>query len=155
MRTDRAILFVLALVLSVAAGCRKRRGPQPQRLPAVEIRAGDRIISVEIACTPEQRQTGMMYRERLEADEGMLFVFREHRSLSFYMKNTFIPLSIAFLRADGTILNIEDMAPRTLAPHRSRLPCRLALEMPQGWFERNGLKEGDRIVLPPDLPAAD
>jgi len=155
MKTDRAILFALALALSAGAGCRKRQGPQPQRLPTVEIRVGGRVIPVEVASTPEQRRTGMMYRERIEADEGMLFVFRDHQGLSFYMKNTFVPLSIAFLRPDGTILNIEDMAPRTLAPHRSRLPCRLALEMPQGWFERNGFKEGDRIGLPPDLPAAD
>jgi len=152
-KIERVVLFALAAVLCAAAGCRKPQQAQPQRLPTVEIRAGDRVIPVELAATPEQRNMGMMHRERLGPDEGMLFVFPRDRILSFYMKNTLAPLSIAFLRAHGTILNIEDMAPQTLASHRSRLPCRLALEMPQGWFERNGLKEGDRIALPPDLHA--
>ena len=93
-----------------------------------------------------------MFRESLGQNEGMLFVFRRPRFLNFYMKNTPLPLSIAFMKDDGTIINIEKMKPLdATSRHWSKLESRLALEMEQGWFERSGIGVGDRIVIPPDV----
>ena len=140
---------VVCALLVCSAAC--RNDPQPQRLPTADIEIAGRTIPVEVARTNEQRGFGMKYRKRLGADEGMLFVFGRNRTLSFFMKDTYSPLNIAFLRSDGAIINIEHMQPLTLTSHTSRLACRLALEMPQGWFRKNGVKEGDRIGLPEDL----
>jgi len=153
-RRDRAIAWGLvcaALLACGACSCEE----VPQRLPTVNVKMGSRIVSVEVASTDEQRAMGMKFRRELGPDEGMLFVFPRERGLSFYMKDTPSPLSIAFLRADGLILNIAHMEPLSLASRRSRLPCRYALEMPQGWFNRQGVKEGDRVELPERLPQAE
>ena len=136
----------LILLLGCAWGC--ARGPSPQTLPKMEIEAAGRRISIEIARTDDEKSIGMMFRKKLGPDEGMLFVYDHDRTLSFYMRNTCVPLSIAFLRADGTILNIEHMEPYSEKSHKSRLPCRFALEMPQGWFAAQGIKPGDVIGLP-------
>lgn len=145
MKLLRWALLLLILLPACA------RGPAPQRLAKATLGVGGRAVTVEAACTDAQRQTGLMHRRRLGPDEGMLFVFRREQELAFYMRNTHVPLSIAFLRADGTITNIADMAPLTLQSHYSRLPCQYALEMPQGWFDRHRVREGDRIDLPADL----
>jgi len=142
----------MALVI-FTAGCSERR--EPQQLSKVTIDLGGRKIPVELARTKAQRQFGMKYRKELAPDEGMLFVFLRDKSRSFYMKDTHCPLSIAFIRSDGVILNIAHMQPLSLSSHRSRLPCRFALEMPQGWFAENDIKEGDPIGLPADLDAED
>jgi hypothetical protein len=152
MPSDRQTLGVKAIVgaclMVTLTACACSRTPAPRRLPTATITLGGRSIAVEVADTEAERHVGMMYRRSLGPDEGMLFVFPEVRVLSFYMRNTYVPLSIAFIRSDGEILNIAHMAPLTLTTHDSRLPCRYALEMPQGWFERHGVKEGDRITLP-------
>ena len=138
---------VLALfLLACTWGC--TRGPAPQTLPKMEIEIAGRRIQVEVARTSDERNIGMMFRKKLEPDEGMLFVYERNKILSFYMKNTYAPLSIAFLRADGVILNIEHMEPLTMESHQSRLPCRFAMEMPRGWFAAQNLKPGDKIGLP-------
>jgi len=147
--SDCGPLFALLTAIGVQWGC--TREPKPQRLPQVEIEVGGRRIAVEVARTGPERRFGMKFRKKLGADEGMLFVMPRVETLHFYMKDTYAPLSIAFLRGDGVILNIAHMQPLDVATHRSRLPCRLALEMPQGWFERNNVKEGDLIGLPEDL----
>jgi len=135
----------------IATACAPR--PQPQHLPKVEVELGGRKVAVEVARTPEQRATGMMFRRKLAADEGMLFVFPRDQVLSFYMKDTPAPVSIAFIRADGTIPTISHMEPFSLEPHGSRLVCRYALEMPRGWFEKHGVAEGSKVLIPSDLAA--
>ena len=88
-----------------------------------------------------------MYRRKLPEGKGMLFVFERDQILSFWMKNTFIPLSIAFIASDGRIINIRDMEPQSLSAVKSSRSVRYALEVPQGWFIRQGIREGDRIIL--------
>ena len=146
-------VFILSLLLLTQSGCARNRGPQPQSLPKANITLGERSIAVEIANTPEQRAIGMMYRKKLGPDEGMLFIFERDQNLSFYMKNTFVPLSIAFIRSDGIISNIANMEPRTLNPHHSRTPSRYALEMPQGWFIEHSIRGGSKVGIPPELAA--
>lgn len=102
-------------------------------------------ILVEIADTKETRKTGLMHREHMPEDQGMLFVFDTPDILSFWMKNTIIPLSIAFISADGVILNIEDMQPHTLDSHTSAEKALYALEMNQGWFSEKAVTPGDKI----------
>lgn len=114
------------------------------------IRVGGVPLKVEIADTPRSRQTGLMFRERLPEDEGMLFVFKRVDYLSFWMKNTLIPLSIAFIDADGKIVQMEDMEPLDeQTHHRSAQPVLYALEVNQGWFERHGVHVGDRVEFGP------
>jgi uncharacterized membrane protein (UPF0127 family) len=103
-------------------------------------------IRAEIARTDDERARGLMYREKLEDGEGMLFVFERDQLLSFWMKDTLIPLSIAYISSGGRILEIHDMIPRDLSPVRSSRSARYALEVPQGWFRRAGAEVGDRLV---------
>jgi uncharacterized membrane protein (UPF0127 family) len=103
------------------------------------------IIHTELALTPAQQQTGMMFRRGMGGNDGMLFVNDDLGVRCFWMRNTLIPLSIAFLAEDGTIVNIEDMAPRTDDSHCSAKPVRYALEVPQGWFAKRGLKPGLKV----------
>ena len=102
-------------------------------------------IVAEVAADHNSRSTGLMFRKSLAPNHGMLFVFSEKSPQCFWMRNTYVPLSIAFLDDDGRIVNIEDMAPLTENSHCSREPVRLALEMEQGWFARRGLAAGDRL----------
>jgi uncharacterized membrane protein (UPF0127 family) len=105
-------------------------------------------LALEVADEPQERQRGLMYREEVPEGWGMLFVFARPQLLSFWMKNTHAPLSIAFLEDDGTIVNIRKMRPLdTTTRHRSRKPVRLALEVPRGWFEEHDVKPGQRIQL--------
>lgn len=119
--------------------------------PAVErvtIGVGSEQLSVEVARSPEQQARGLMHRRHLGEREGMIFVYTADRRMSFWMKNTLIPLSIAFLASDGEILQIEDMKPLDLAPVTSQRSARYALEVNQGLFERAGARVGDRVRLP-------
>lgn len=109
------------------------------------IRVGGIPVRVEIADEEEERQRGLMHRDSLGADEGMLFVYPEQRTLSFWMRNTRIPLSIAFADRRGVIVDIQQMDPNTEELHRSRSPAMYALEMNRGWFREHGVTEGDRI----------
>jgi uncharacterized membrane protein (UPF0127 family) len=124
-----------------------------QKLPAVTLRAGFHAISAEVARTPEQRAVGLMHRKEMATHEGMLFVFETAGTQCFWMKNTLIPLSIAFLADDGRIVNIADMQPQTLNSHCSDEPVRLALEMNQGWFAKRGIKPGMHIQGGPIAPS--
>jgi uncharacterized membrane protein (UPF0127 family) len=113
-------------------------------LPELAIK-GQRVVA-EIAATEATRMTGLMNRFSLQPDHGMLFVFREPRPQAFWMKNTYVPLSIAFIGADGRILNIEDMAPLTESTHPSRGPALYALEMKKGWFAQHGIEAGEPVL---------
>ena len=102
-------------------------------------------LNLEIADTPLKRSVGLMYRKELEPDSGMLFVFPENDTQSFWMKDTHIPLSIAYINEDGVIINIEDMEPLSLNGVPSLGPCKYALEVNKGWFEENGIQAGDHL----------
>ena len=103
-------------------------------LPTVALGIKEAHLVAEIAATDATRTTGLMNRFSLQPDHGMLFVFKAPQPQAFWMKNTYVPLSIAFIGADGRILNIEDMAPQTESTHPSRGPALYALEMKKGWF---------------------
>jgi len=106
---------------------------------------GPVAIMVEIARSPAQREQGLMYRKEVKDGSGMIFVFERDEMLSFWMKNTLVDLSIAYIAADGRILEIHDMQSESLNPVRSSRSARYALEVPQGWFSRVGIVPGDRL----------
>lgn len=137
----RRLLILLVATLCAAAVSAQ----QPQRLEAITLNAGMHNIRAEVASTPAQRQQGLMYRRDLGAHEGMLFVFPQPSTQCFWMRNTPTPLSIAFLRDDGSVVNILDMAPHSEANHCSAEPVRYALEMNQGWFAKRGVKPGFKL----------
>jgi uncharacterized membrane protein (UPF0127 family) len=99
----------------------------------------------EIASSPGQREQGLMNRKELKDGNGMIFIFERDEIMSFWMKNTLVPLSIAYIAQDGRILEIHDMQPGDLTPVRSSRSARYALEVPQGWFDRAGIAPGDRL----------
>jgi uncharacterized membrane protein (UPF0127 family) len=133
------------LALAVAWVFYQDRQPQAM-LPAIAVQVGDKIIiQAELAVTTGQRERGLMFRQALAPDAGMLFIYPADRELRFWMKNTSIPLSVAFLDHQGRILNMADMQPHDETLHRSAGPACCALEVNQGWFARNGIQTGDRI----------
>lgn len=144
---DRARRIALALPVLVLLGLAAQPQAQegPQRLPAITLTAGMYRISAEVAQTPEQQAIGLMHRKEMPQHAGMLFVYERPAPLCFWMKNTLIPLSIAFLNEDGSIINIAEMKPLSLDSHCSARPAQYALEMNAGWFSRRGFKPGDRI----------
>lgn len=117
----------------------------PQNLPTMSLSAGMHNIKAMVAQNPEQRAFGLMYRREMGVSEGMLFVFEAPSTQCFWMKNTLLPLSIAFIADDGTVVNIEDMKPQSLASHCSTAPVRFVLEMHQGWFSKRGVKAGFKL----------
>jgi uncharacterized membrane protein (UPF0127 family) len=120
----------------------------------VQLTAADHVIDARVARTPEQRALGLMHRTELDPNEGMLFVCDEHAVQRFWMKDTPVPLSIAFLDDDGTILHVDDLDPHSLEGCSSRQPVRYVLEMPQGWFRERGIGPGDRVAGPAFIGAA-
>jgi len=119
---------------------------QPQmNLPRIEITAGMHRIEAQVAASPQERQTGLMHRKEMPAHEGMLFVFEQPATHCMWMKNTLLPLSVAFLDDEGRIINIEDMQPQTEDNHCARRPARFALEMNLGWFAQRGIKPGTKL----------
>jgi uncharacterized membrane protein (UPF0127 family) len=137
------LLAGLTLALTVLTASAQTE-PQP-KLPTVTLTAGMHAIQAEVAQTDEQRQMGLMLRKEMAQHEGMLFVFDEPAVHCFWMKNTLLPLSIAFLAEDGTIVNIADMPPQTTDSHCPAKAVRYALEMNRGWFAKRGLKAGFRL----------
>ena len=122
----------------------------PQSLPAIRLSIGIRYINAELAQTDDQREVGLMFRKSLGTNDGMIFVFDRPGQQCFWMKNTLIPLDVAFLEDDGTIINIDQMAPQTLDSHCSEKPARYVLEMNDGWFGKRGIRAGQKIKgLPP------
>ena len=114
-------------------------------LPTRTLIVREQKFVVEVAATPETRATGLMHRFSLRPDHGMLFVFEAPQPLAFYMRNTYIPLSIAFLDARGRIINIEDMQPKDESTHWSKGLAMYAIEMRQGWFAAKGIGAGDVV----------
>ncbi|HSH90145.1 MAG TPA: DUF192 domain-containing protein [Ramlibacter sp.] len=138
----------MSLVLAPLA-----RAEEPQmNLPRVALAAGMHRIDAQVAQTIDQRTIGLMFRKEMPQHEGMLFVFEQPTVQCFWMKNTLLPLAIAFIADDGTIVNIDEMKPQTLESHCSAKPVRYVLEMNQGWFTKKGIKAGTRLAGPPFKP---
>ena len=163
----RAALLLLAFV-AVSCACSPGPAPAPvpvpapapapgPALPTIVFSGKDAAARVEIASTPEARERGLMFRDFLPPDQGMLFVYPTDRPLGFWMKNCRVPLSAAFMDRDGRILNIEEMAPGTGIPdddlprYRSVGEARFVLEMEPGWFARKGIRAGDLAAVGPAL----
>ena len=145
----RRFTGTLLLLFSVAPGWAQ---DAPQKLPSVTLNAGMHIIQAELAQTPDERSIGLMFRKNMGANEGMLFAFEQAAKQCFWMKNTLLPLSIAFVAADGTVVNIDDMKPQTLASHCSTKEVPFVLEMNVGWFAKRGIKAGFKLKGPPFTP---
>jgi uncharacterized membrane protein (UPF0127 family) len=155
MRSARWLGFLI-LATGLAAGCgRPPAAPEPvaveptgptaaqPKLPTLRLYLGARTMDAELALSPRQQETGMMFRTEMGTNDGMLFVFGEPHQASFWMKNTRVPLSIAYLGTDGTILEIHDLKPMDENPVRAKSDQILfALETPQGWFQQNGVGPG-------------
>lgn len=142
--TARSLLpSTLALLLIAASPFAS--GQQATKFPVVSLTAGMHVIRAEVAATEAERQQGLMYREKMGPNEGMVFLFGAPASVCMWMKNTFIPLSVAFIDEQGKIVNIEDMQPQTTDSHCAKKPVRYALEMNQGWFRQKNIKPGMQI----------
>ena len=131
------IIFIILLIFVFTGYC--------QDLYKIPIYIKGKEIWVEVAKTPQERAKGLMWRKNLGKDEGMLFIFEQEEYHSFWMKNTYIPLSIAFIDRDGNIVDIKEMKPLSSKSHSPPKPILYALEMPKGWFTKNGIKKGDVI----------
>lgn len=121
----------------------------PQKLRTTQLRAGMHNITAEVAMTDRERAIGLMHRTQMGTHEGMLFVFERPGVQCFWMKNTLIPLAIAFIDEDGTIVNTDEMKPQTLDSHCSTRPVRHVLEMNAGWFKKRGMGPGSRLTGQP------
>lgn len=138
--------FVTLVVAWMLMGVAAHAQVEPQlNLRRIKLQAGMRLIDTQLAETPLQRQIGLMFRKEMPLNEGMLFVFESKQTQCFWMKNTLIPLTAAFLDDDGTIVNLQDMAPQTTQSHCSAKPVRYVLEVNQGFFSRLKMQAGSRI----------
>jgi len=137
-------IFIIFILFFISCGSQK---PATQE---IKIQRDGQLIAVvkaELAVTPQERAQGLMHRESLGDGEGMLFIFEKDEVLSFWMRNTLIPLSIAYIAYDGRIIDIKDMYALDESPVRSSRSVRYALEVPQGWFSRAGVREGDIVII--------
>lgn len=122
------------------------KAQQPQlNLARVQLQAGMHLVQAQVARTPEERAVGLMWRREMAPNEGMLFIFEQPQIQCFWMKNTYLPLTAAFVADDGTVVNLVDMQPLTTESHCSVQPVRFVLEMHQGWFARRGIAAGARL----------
>ena len=137
------ITRLAAALLAFVAGAAGAQ--QPQQLRTTQLNAGMHNIRAQVAATMDERQVGLMYRREMPANDGMLFVFEEPGQQCFWMRNTLLPLSIAFIADDGTVVNVADMQPLSEASHCSAKPVRYALEMNQGWFAKRGVGAGFKL----------
>lgn len=161
MLMKRVSFVIVCFMAFVSLGCQNGTNGGENALPAgalgpletVKFPLGGVEVEIEIAFYANEQEQGLMFRDSMPENHGMIFVYREPEYLNFWMKNTRIPLSIAFVREDLIIGNIEEMkaGPKQGDPserYHSRYQSRYALEMNTGWFEKHGVKEGDRIALP-------
>ena len=140
----KLLIGLLGCVFSLCQVVHAQDAPQ-MNLPRVKIGAGLHLIDAQLATNSQQRATGLMFRKEMPASEGMLFVFEQASEQCFWMKNTLIPLTAAFIADDGTITNLADMKPQTTDSHCSAKPVRYVLEMNQGWFGKKGIKAGAKL----------
>ena len=137
-------LAALMWAMIAASVATAQTGPQPP-LPTVRLTAGIHVIQAEVATSTDERATGLMFRREMAPNAGMLFRFEQSSVHCFWMRNTLLPLSIAFLADDGSVVGIADMKPQTTESHCADKPVRFALEMNQGWFARRGIQPGSRL----------
>nr|WP_051237554.1 DUF192 domain-containing protein [Ottowia thiooxydans] len=143
------ILAAASLVATLPALAQREPVGNPQlELPRTTISVGMQRIDAQVAATPEQRQIGLMHRREMPQHEGMLFIFEQPAVQCFWMKNTLIPLTAAFVLDDGTIANLADMKPLDESSHCSVKPVRYVLEMNKGWFEQRHLRAGAKLRGP-------
>lgn len=135
----------VTLISFVAFGLTAYAQEPQTELPRIRLSIGMHQIDAQVAKTPDQRQIGLMWRKSMPQKEGMLFIFEQPSQQCFWMKNTLLPLTAAFLADDGSIVNLADMKPQTTDPHCSKQPVRYVLEMNQGWFSKKAIKAGDKI----------
>jgi hypothetical protein len=138
-------LFTKLVLTGLAVASSFAFAQQPQKFPVAQVTAGIHVIKAEVAATEPSRQQGLMFREKMGQNEGMVFLFEGPATVCMWMKNTLIPLSVAFLDSDGKIINIEDMQPHSTESHCAKKPARYALEMNQGWFKQKNIKPGIAI----------
>jgi hypothetical protein len=153
---------IVAAFLVVTGGCGDDAAapwPSPAPAPAtfkiaIEGESHSASVTVEIAATPAERQQGLMFRQQLDESAGMLFLFPTDDAIGFWMKNTYVPLTIAYIDSSGRVTELRDGKPldETVLPPSA--PYRYVLEVNQGWFKRHGLGVGARVTLPAGLPAA-
>jgi hypothetical protein len=141
------VLAALAVCTSAWA-----QGSPQMNLQRVELTAGMHRIEAQVAAAPQERQIGLMSRREMPQHEGMLFVFEQPATQCFWMKNTLLPLTAAFVADDGSVVNLADMKPMSEDSHCSARPVRYVLEMNQGWFARRGIKAGARLSGAPFQP---
>ena len=143
----RGLVVLLSFFASLYVACMGSAHAQSASAPQlVQLGAGIHVITAEVAADDSARARGLMFRKELAPNHGMLFVFDQANVQCFWMRNTVLPLSVAFIQDDGIISNIEDMQPLTDTSHCSSAPVRYVLEMEQGWFAKRGLQAGKKIT---------
>ncbi len=137
----RICLILLGIGIGAVASAQQAQ----MNLPRTRLSAGMHLLDVQLAQTPQERQIGLMFRKEMPQHEGMLFVFEQPATQCFWMRNTLIPLTAAFVADDGTIVNLADMKPQSDDSHCSVKPVRFVLEMNQGWFARRNIGAGYKL----------
>lgn len=147
-------IILIAGFLFAAFGAQAKDLKPEVKFESAQIQIGSKKITVELAETPQQHEKGLMYRETLEKDKGMLFIFDREQTLSFWMKNTYVDLSIAYINEKMKIVDIQEMkatSPLEISEpptYPSKKPAMYALEMPKGWFKASNIKVGQTLKLP-------
>ena len=144
-RVCRFVGAMVAVTTFLLPGLTAAQEAPQLTLQRVKLNAGMYAIDAQLAVTPQQRQIGLMQRKDMPQHEGMLFVFEQATEQCFWMKNTLLPLTAAFVADDGTIVNTADMKPETTDSHCSAKPVRYVLEMNKGWFAKKGIKPGSKL----------
>ena len=145
---SRLIAALMAAAALLAPGWTLAQQVPHMDLQRIKLSAGMHMIDAQVALTPEQREIGLMQRKDMPQHEGMIFIFEQPSQQCFWMKNTLLPLTAAFVADDGTIVNLADMKPQTLESHCSTQPVRYVLEMNKGWFAKKGIKAGSKLGGP-------
>ena len=139
--------FTIPALVAATLGllCSQAISQQITKFPVISLTAGIHVIKAEVAANEAERRQGLMFREKMGPNEGMVFLFDAPAGVCMWMKNTLLPLSVAFIDDSGKIVNIEEMQPQTTDSHCAKKPVRYALEMNQGWFQRKNIKAGSVI----------
>ncbi len=148
----KTIVSTLLVALLFGHGLATAQDMPQTELPRTKLSVGMYQIDAQVAASPEQREIGLMFRKNMPQHEGMLFIFESPSRLCFWMKNTPLPLTAAFVADDGSIVNLEDMKPLSTESHCSTKPVRYVLEMNQGWFAKKGIKPGVKLSGRPFSP---
>lgn len=143
MRSARHGLLMLSMAAVI---CAAQAQNAQMHLPRTKLSAGMHLLDVQVAQSAQERQIGLMFRREMPQHEGMLFVFEQPATQCFWMRNTLLPLTAAFVADDGTIVNLVDMKPKTDDSHCSSKPVRFVLEMNQGWFAKRNIQAGFKLT---------